>query len=130
MIPNNTDGVKGFSKPQNSIQILGLNQENEYLSNEKVRQAIAMAIDKDEIINTVVWGNGTKIGSHLPVSSPYYVDTTDVMPYNVEKAKALLAEAGYPDGITLSLKLPKTYQTHVDTGDHGLYSILNGSEAF
>ena len=38
------------------------------------------------------------------------------MPYNVEKAKALLAEAGYPDGITLSLKLPKTYQTHVDTG--------------
>ena len=82
---NNTDGVKGFSKPQNSIQILALNQENEYLSNEKVRQAIAMAIDKDEIINTVVWGNGTKIGSHLPVSSPYYVDTTDVMPYNVEK---------------------------------------------
>ena len=113
---NNTDGVKGYTKPQNSIQILALNQENEYLSNEKVRQAIAMAIDKDEIINTVVWGNGTKIGSHLPVSSPYYVDTTDVMPYNVEKAKALLAEAGYPDGITLSLKLPKTYQTHVDTG--------------
>ncbi len=113
---NNTDGVKGYSVPINSIQILALNQENEYLSNEKVRQAIAMAIDKDEIINTVVWGNGTKIGSHLPVSSPYYVDTTDVMPYNVEKAKELLTEAGYPDGFTISLKLPKSYQTHVDTG--------------
>lgn len=113
---NNTDGVKGYSVPINSIQILALNQENEYLSNEKVRQAIAMAIDKDEIINTVVWGNGTKIGSHLPVSSPYYIDTSDVMPYDVEKAKALLAEAGYPDGFTISLKLPKSYQTHVDAG--------------
>lgn len=113
---NNTDGVKGYSVPNNSIQILALNQENEFLSNEKVRQAIAMAVDKDEIIDTVVWGNGTKIGSHLPVSSPYYVDTTDVMPYNVEKAKELLTEAGYPDGFTISLKLPKSYQTHVDTG--------------
>lgn len=113
---NGTDGVKGYSQPQNSIQILALNQENEYLSNEKVRQAIAMAVDKDEIINTVVWGNGTKIGSHLPVCSPYYVDTTDVMPYNPEEAKQLLADAGYPDGLTLSLKLPKPYQPHVDTG--------------
>ncbi len=113
---NSTDGVKGVTIPQNAIQILALNQENEYLSNVKVRQAIAMAIDKDEIINTVVWGNGTKIGSHLPVSSPYYVDTNDVMPYDVEAAKALLAEAGYPDGFTLSLKLPKPYQPHCDTG--------------
>lgn len=113
---NNTDGVKGYSVPINSIQILALNQKNEYLSNEKVRQAIAMAVDKDEIINTVVWGNGTKIGSHLPVSSPYYVDTNDVMSYNTEKAKELLTEAGYPDGFTISLKLPKSYQTHVDTG--------------
>lgn len=113
---NNTDGVKGYSEPQNSIEILALNQENEYLSNVKVRQAIAMAIDKDEIIDTVVWGNGTKIGSHLPVCSPYYVDTTDVMPYDVEAAKELLAEAGYPDGFTISLKLPKPYQTHVDAG--------------
>lgn len=113
---NDTDGVKGYSVPINSIQILALNQENEYLSNEKVRQAIAMAVDKDEIINTVVWGNGTKIGSHLPVSSPYYVDTTDTMPYNAEKAKELLTEAGYPEGFTISLKLPKSYQTHVDTG--------------
>ncbi|GFI61775.1 heme-binding protein A [Clostridiales bacterium] len=115
-ILNDTDGVKGYSEPQNSIQILALNQENEYLSNVKVRQAIAMAINKDEIIDTVVWGNGTKIGSHLPVSSPYYVDTTEVLPYDVEAAKALLVEAGYPDGFTLSLKLPKPYQPHVDAG--------------
>lgn len=113
---NNTDGVKGVTIPQNAIQILALNQENEYLSNVKVRQAIAMAIDKDEIIDTVVWGNGTKIGSHLPVTSPYYVDTNDVMPYDVEAAKALLAEAGYPDGFTISLKLPKPYQPHCDAG--------------
>lgn len=113
---NSTEGVKGYAAPQNSIQILALNQKNEYLSNEKVRQAIAMAINKKEIIDTVVWGNGTEIGSHLPVSSPYYVDTTDVMAYNVEEAKKLLAEAGYPDGFELSLKLPKPYQAHVDTG--------------
>ena len=115
-ILNGTEGLKGFTAPMNSIQILALNQENEYLSNEKVRQAIAMAVNKDEIIDTVVWGNGTKIGSHLPVSSPYYVDTTEVMPYDVEAAKNLLGEAGYADGFTLSLKLPKPYQAHVDSG--------------
>lgn len=100
----------------NAVQILALNMDNEILANEKVRRAIAMAIDKDAIIDTAVWGYGDKVGSHLPVISPDYIDTTDIMPYDAEAAKALLAEAGYPEGFTIKLALPKSYQIHVDTG--------------
>ncbi|MBQ4040465.1 MAG: hypothetical protein IJC91_04935 [Oscillospiraceae bacterium] len=111
-----TPGYKVVSGPQNAVQIMALNITREPLNNVKVRQAISMALNKDEIIDACVWGFGSKIGSHLPTTSAYYVDTNDVMPYDVEAAKALLADAGYPDGFEISLSLPKTYQQHVDAG--------------
>lgn len=108
--------LKVYTEPMNAVQILALNMENQYLSNVKVRQAIAKAINKDDIINTAVWGYGDKVGSHLPINYPDYVDTNNVMPYDPEGARKLLAEAGYSQGLTLELALPKTYQIHVDTG--------------
>ncbi|NMC27123.1 MAG: hypothetical protein GYA42_03145, partial [Syntrophomonadaceae bacterium] len=62
------------------------------------------------------WGYGNKVGSHLPVNYPDYVDTNSVMHYDPEGAKKLLAEAGYASGLKLELALPKSYQIHVDTG--------------
>jgi peptide/nickel transport system substrate-binding protein len=64
----------------------------------------------------VVWGYGNKVGSHLPINYPDYVDTNSVMPYDPEGAKKLLADAGYGQGLKLELTLPKSYQIHVDTG--------------
>ena len=110
------DGYKVVSGPQNAVQIMALNMSREPLNNVKVRQAISMAINKDEVIQASMYGLGQKIGSHLPVTSAYYVDTTDVLPYDVDAAKALLAEAGYPDGFTITLSLPKAYQQHVNAG--------------
>lgn len=107
---------KVYTEAMNSVQIMALNMDNEILSNLKVRQAIAMSINKDEIIKAAVWGYGDKIGSHLPFGSPDYVDTNNVMAYNPEKAKELLKEAGYENGFTIKLTLPKNYQIHVDTG--------------
>ncbi|MGI6468205.1 MAG: ABC transporter substrate-binding protein [Syntrophomonadaceae bacterium] len=108
--------LKVYTEPMNAVQILALNQENKALADVRVRQAIAKAIDKDAIIETVVWGYGDKIGAHLPVNYPDYIDTNHVMPYDPEGAKKLLAEAGYADGLNLELILPKSYQIHVDTG--------------
>jgi peptide/nickel transport system substrate-binding protein len=113
---NESQDLKVYTEPMNAVQILALNMENKYLSNVKVRQAIAKAINKDDIINTAVWGYGDKVGSHLPVNYPDYVDTNSVMPYDPEGARKLLAEAGYSQGLMLELALPKTYQIHVDTG--------------
>lgn len=105
-----------YAEPMNAIQLLALNLENEALSDLRVRQAIGHAIDKQAIIDAVIWGYGDEVGSHLPIGSPDYIDTTDVIPYDPEASKALLAEAGYADGLTLSLTLPKSYQIHVDVG--------------
>lgn len=108
--------LKVYTEPMNAVQILALNMENKALSDVRVRQAIAKAINKDDIIASVVWGYGNKVGSHLPVNYPDYVDTNNVMPYDPEGAKRLLAEAGYASGLKLELALPKSYQIHVDTG--------------
>ena len=110
------EGFKVYSEPLNAVQLLALNMENSILSDVRVRQAIACAINKDDIIETTVWGYGDKIGSHIPYKSPDYVDTNGVMPYNPEKAKELLADAGYPGGFSIKLALPKNYQIHVDAG--------------
>lgn len=108
--------LKVYTEPMNAVQILALNNNNKALSDIRVRQAIAKAINKDAIIETVVWGYGNKVGAHLPVNYPDYVDTNNVMPYDPEGAKKLLAEAGYGQGLKLELILPKSYQIHVDAG--------------
>lgn len=109
-------GVSIYSKGVNAVAVLGMNLDNEYLKNEKVRQAMASAIDKDEIINATSDGFGDKVGSYLPSSAAEYIDTNDVMPYDLEKAKTLLAEAGYPDGFSIGLTLPKDYATYTNIG--------------
>lgn len=110
------DRFKVLSEPMNAVQVLALNTDNEILKNEKVRQAIASAVNKDDVIEVSQFGHGVKIGSHLPPTAPDYYDTNDIMPYDVEKARNLLAEVGYPDGFELRLSLPKDYQLHVDAG--------------
>ena len=86
--------------------ILAMNNGKEPLSELKVRQAIAHAIDRQAIIDGAMFGHGTPVGSHFAPHNPAYVDLTGTNPYDPEKARALLEEAGYGDGLTLSLKLP------------------------
>ena len=53
-----------------------------------------------------MFGYGTPIGTHFAPHNPDYVDLTGMSDYDPEKSKALLAEAGFPDGFTTTLKLP------------------------
>ncbi|MBL8596407.1 MAG: ABC transporter substrate-binding protein [Devosia sp.] len=75
-------------------------------SDLKVRQAIAHSLDRAEIIAGASSGYGTPIGSHFPPHSKDYVDLTGTYPYDLDAARKLLAEAGYPDGFSATLKLP------------------------
>lgn len=86
--------------------ILSTNNAKPPFDNIKVRQAIAHALDRQAIIDGAMFGYGTPIGSHFAPHHPAYVDLTGTYPKNIEKAKALLAEAGYPDGIKATIKLP------------------------
>lgn len=70
------------------------------LCDARVRQAVAYAIDYDGLINAVLNGFGTRAPSIIPLGVQG-VDETKVWGRDVEKAKALLADAGHADGITL-----------------------------
>ena len=89
--------------------IMAMNHSKKPFNDPKVRQAITLAIDRKAVIQGAMSGFGTPIGSHMDPTNPYYVDLSGLYPYNPEKAKPLLAEAGYPKGFEAILKLPEPY---------------------
>ncbi len=102
--------------PQNMVQVMALNNSVEPLNNLKVRQAVCYAIDKEEIIASVVQGSGTRVDSFLsPSMTAYYNNDLKVYNVDLEKAKELLKEAGYENGFELTVTVPSNYQTHVNT---------------
>jgi peptide/nickel transport system substrate-binding protein len=90
----------------NGETILSTNNAKKALSDIRVRQAIAHAINRQEIIDGAMFGYGTPIGSHFAPHHPDYLDLTGTYPYDPEKSKELLKAAGFGDGLELSLKLP------------------------
>ncbi len=86
--------------------ILAMNNKKKPLDDVRVRRAIAAAIDRKAVIQGAGDGYGAPIGSHYVPSAPGYVDTTGVNPYNPEKARALLKEAGITTPLELTLTLP------------------------
>jgi peptide/nickel transport system substrate-binding protein len=100
---------KVFAGTTTGEVIMGTNNKRKPFDNKLVRQAMAYAIDRQTVIDLVMFGYGTPIGSHWSPSTPYYVDLTGKFPYNPQKAKELLAEAGYPNGFEATIKLPAIY---------------------
>ena len=124
MMAQDVDAFAGFPAPENLPQfeadprfqvlvgstegetILSTNNKMPPLDDVRVRQAIAHAIDRQAIIDGAMFGLGTPIGTHFAPHNPDYVDLTTQSEFDPEKAKALLAEAGFADGFTTTLKLP------------------------
>ncbi|MBK6864772.1 MAG: ABC transporter substrate-binding protein [Ideonella sp.] len=86
--------------------ILAINNKKKPLDDVRVRRAIAAAIDRKAVIEGAGDGLGAPIGSHYVPGALGYVDTTGVNPFNIDKAKALLKEAGVATPLELTLKLP------------------------
>lgn len=86
--------------------ILSINNKKKPFDDVRVRRAIAHAIDRKAIIDGAMFGLGTPIGTHFAPHHPAYVDNVNKYPRDLVKAKALLAEAGFPEGFKATIKLP------------------------
>ncbi len=124
MMAGDLDAFPNFPAPENLIQfeadprfevivgstegetILAMNGSAEPFSNPLVREAVAKAVDRRAVIDGAMFGYGTPIGTHFAPHNPAYVDLLHLSPHDPEAARALLAEAGYPDGFETVLKLP------------------------
>ncbi|OSM96840.1 ABC transporter substrate-binding protein [Lonsdalea populi] len=71
-----------------------INHEHGLLSKVEVRQALDYAIDKDAIVKTVTFGYGQVANSYIPAGAVYHYANNLKRPYDVEKAKKMLADAG------------------------------------
>ena len=111
------DDFQVLEGTMNLVQALYLNNAVEPFNNELVRQALCYAVDKQQIIDLAFDGYGSPIGSSMyPAFQKYFVeDLTDYYSYDPERAKELLAEAGYPDGFAMTITVPSNYQPHIDT---------------
>jgi peptide/nickel transport system substrate-binding protein len=86
--------------------ILSINNKKKPFDDVRVRRALAAAIDRKAVIDGSSEGFGKPIGSHMVPSDAGYVDLTGMNPYDPEKAKALLKEAGVATPLNVTLTLP------------------------
>ncbi|MHC9045058.1 ABC transporter substrate-binding protein [Microbacterium saperdae] len=89
---------------------LAFNNKKAPLDDVRVREALRLSIDHDALIEAV--GAGTTLYGPIPELDPGYEDLSDVISYDPEKAKELLAEAGQED-LELTLTIPSFYGTTV-----------------
>lgn len=87
--------VAGVTGNENTF--IHMNFQNPPFDNVKVRQAIAHAIPYQQIIDNAYFGAANRWDGHVPSNYPGFI-APEGYEYDVEKAKALLAEAGYPNG--------------------------------
>ncbi|MFM7336792.1 MAG: ABC transporter substrate-binding protein [Actinomycetota bacterium] len=98
-----------YSGTTNCEVVLSMNNSRAPFNNKFVRQAVRSAIDKDALIKTAVAGYGTKIGSFVPPTDPWYEDLSALFPYDTKKSKQLLAKGGYPNGFDVQLDVPPVF---------------------
>ena len=94
---------------------MALNNARAPLDDIRVRQAINHAVDKDAIVEGANFGFGTPIHTHATPVEPYWTDERPY-PFDPERARELLAEAGHGDGLRLRFELPEPYNIERTAG--------------
>jgi peptide/nickel transport system substrate-binding protein len=89
--------------PSRFVVFLGMNSKVKPLNNVKVREAIAYAVPYKTILSQVLQGYGRQLTSPIPFGTPTHTDKYFVYNTNMDKAKQLLKEAGYPNGFNITL---------------------------
>ena len=83
---------------------ISFNNEKGIFSNKKLRQAVSYAVDRESLIIGAFEGAAVPVECPIPPSCFGYVEDFKGNEFNPDKARELLAEAGYPDGLTVTMK--------------------------
>jgi len=114
-----TDGFSGTEQVGGRWFWIMTQDKSPPTDNPLVRQAISYAIDRQEMADTLFFGHAKPIlGGPIPDWNWAYDTSTDVLPAHadVAKAKELLTQAGYPDGLKIEMTLGTTWKTLSDQG--------------
>lgn len=101
--------------PSGLVLVAAMNSRREPFGDVRVRQALNLAVDK-EVIMEVAYGGGFLTGTFMEAGSPWVPADLEPWPHDPERARELLAEAGYADGFSFTLTLPQLYDAHILAG--------------
>jgi peptide/nickel transport system substrate-binding protein len=108
-------GVKIITVPSKNMAYVGMNSGIEPLNDKRVRQAISYAIDYEDIIENVYNGEAQRLWGPLPTGSAYQDPSLWKYETDLDKARELLAEAGYADGLDVTLSISNAQAQHEQT---------------
>lgn len=92
-----------FRQPNQTSLYIGMNLRKKPLDDLRIREALTMLINRDAIVKAIFRGVGSASRGPLAVGIKYFDESLPPYEYNVNKAKQLIAEAGYADGFSLTL---------------------------
>ncbi|MFK4474956.1 peptide/nickel transport system substrate-binding protein [Paenibacillus sp. RC73] len=106
--------LKVQSNASNRILYFAMNNKVKPFNDPKVRQAISYAIPYDQLIDDVMYGQAKQMKSSVASNTPGYTDAGYSYKHDLNKAKQLLTEAGYPNGFNFDLTLGSGFQDWAD----------------
>jgi peptide/nickel transport system substrate-binding protein len=113
---SSASGVKGLRTPSGQFLNVILGCDQKPFNDVRVRKALALAVDREAMVELVAEGLGTP-GNDTPINSAYrFYQELPMREANIAQAKKLLAEAGYPNGLNLTLVASDRPSTRTQLG--------------
>lgn len=106
------DGTKLDSHLSSLVLVLAMNTDRAPFDNVTVRRAVNHAVDKQSVLD-VAYGGGQVVATFMDYTDPFYVDFTDLYPYDPEQAQQMFRQAGVNGEQAIDLVAPQNYEAHV-----------------
>jgi len=111
-----TDGINVEVADSLKWDSIFLNTKEAPLDEVEVRQALNYATPKDQILKTVLFGNGTIANSQIP-QTEFWDESIDPYPYDIAKAQELMSQSSVPNGFDLELQIPSGNSVEKQTAE-------------